>query len=81
MNQAGSDWISVVEACKILGVARNTLKKLIREGTLPAYTIQGVAGYRLKRQDVEALLQPVVVHTPKKQKRNRKTSRGKSSSR
>lgn len=81
MNQAGSDWISFVEACKILGVSRNTVKKLIREGALPAYTIQGIAGYRLKRHDVEALLQPVVVNTPKKPKRSQKTSRGKSSSR
>lgn len=81
MNEIGADWISVVEACKILGVSRNTLKKLIREGTLPAYTIQGIAGYKVKRHDVEALLQPVVVDTPKQQKRGVKTPHSKSKSR
>lgn len=67
MSQAGTEWISVTEASKVLGVARNTLKKLIREGTLPAYTVQGVRGFRLKRPDVEALLRPVVVASPRKQ--------------
>ena len=81
MNQTGSDWISVVAACKILGVSRNTLKKLIREGTLPAYTIQGIAGYKIKRHDVEALLQPVAVETSKKQKRSERITRSKSRAR
>jgi excisionase family DNA binding protein len=75
MNQTGSDWISFVEACKILGVSRNTVKKLIRKGTLPAYTIEGITGYKLKRHDVEALLRPVVVDSPKKQTRGGKTTR------
>ena len=81
MSPAGADWISAAEACKILGVSRNTLKKLIREGTLPAYTIQGVAGYRVKRGDVQALVQPVVADSPKKVNRIGKTARSASRSR
>lgn len=56
----------MVEACQILGVSRNTVKKLIREGALPAYTIQGVTGYRLRRHEVQALIHTVDVETPKK---------------
>ncbi len=51
----------MVDACKILGVSRNTLKRLIREGIVPAYEVQGVAGYKLRRDEVEALIEPVVV--------------------
>jgi len=40
-----------------------------------AYTIQSVAGYKIKRHDAEALLQPVVVDASKQQKRGRKTTR------
>lgn len=67
----GSHWISLAEAQSILGISRNTLKKLIREGTLPAYTIEGVVGYKVKRSDVEALIKPVVVERPKKKKHAR----------
>lgn len=56
-----SEWISLKDACDLLGVAPNTIRKLIRTGVLPAFEIKGVKGYQIKRVDVEALITPVVV--------------------
>ncbi len=58
----------MVDACEILAVSRNTLKKLIREGTLPAFTIRGVAGYRLRRHEVQALMRRVLIASLRKKK-------------
>ena len=54
------NWVSPKEAREILGVTRNTLKGLVRKGILPAYTVEGVVGFRFKRLEVEALIKPVV---------------------
>ncbi len=67
-----SGWLSVEDACSILGISRNTLKKLIREGNVPAYTIAGVVGYKLKREDVEALIKPVSIQKPPKESSRKK---------
>jgi excisionase family DNA binding protein len=64
-----SEWISLKDACELLGVAPNTIRKLIRTGVLPAYEIKGVKGYQIKRLDVEALITPVVVKTTKARKK------------
>lgn len=71
MGQNQSDWVTLAEACEMLGVARNTLKKLIREGRVNAYTVDGVVGYKLKRQDVQALIKPVPVSTTKQKKKRK----------
>jgi excisionase family DNA binding protein len=63
-----SKWVGQKEARDILGVARNTLKRLMREGILPAYQIEGVVGYRFKRDEVEALIRRVVPGVPPKKK-------------
>ncbi|MBI3913127.1 MAG: helix-turn-helix domain-containing protein [Chloroflexi bacterium] len=47
------------DVCQILGATRNTIKKLIRDGILPAYAIDGIVGYRFKRAEVESLIKPV----------------------
>jgi excisionase family DNA binding protein len=75
MSKDVHDWISITEACKHLGISRNTLKKLVREGIVPAYRIQGVIGYRLKRNEVEALVRPVVVVAQKKLNSSSRTTR------
>ena len=62
------EWISMKEACELLGVAPNTVRRLIREGVLPAYEIKGVRGFQIKRADVEALITPVKVKSSKKKK-------------
>ncbi len=54
-----SDWIGVTEAKEILGLSVNTVKKLIREGILPAYEVPGVRGPRFHRQDVENLIRRI----------------------
>lgn len=67
------EWLSVEDACALLGISRNTLKKLIREGRVPAYTIEGVVGYKLKRSEVDTLIKPVPVQ-PTNKKFSRKTA-------
>ena len=63
-----SEWITMKEACDLLGVASNTIRRLILTGVLPAYEIKGVRGYQIKRADVEALITPVKVKPEKKKK-------------
>jgi len=63
-----SEWITMKEACDLLGVASNTIRRLILNGVLPAYEIKGVRGYQIKRADVEALITPVKVKPEKKKK-------------
>ncbi len=54
-----SNWIGIAEACEILGVSPNTVKKLVRKGILPAYQIAGVRGLQFHPEDVEKLVQRV----------------------
>lgn len=68
-----NEWITLKEACEMLGVAPNTVRGLVRKGVLPAYEIKGVRGYQLKRVDVAALIRPVQVQPQKKQGRKRKS--------
>ncbi len=52
MKASGSDWLSVVQVCRRLGVSRLTLLRLIDAGALPAYRIG--RRIRLRAADVEA---------------------------
>jgi excisionase family DNA binding protein len=61
-----SEWISMKEPSELLGVTPNTVRRLIRDGVLPAFEIKGVRGYQLKRADVETLITPVKVKPSKK---------------
>ena len=68
------EWIGVIEASKILGIAPNTVKGLVQKGILPAYEITGVRGYQFKRQDVLAMIkrvEPRQAHSPKPKKKKR----------
>lgn len=58
-NSVRFDWVGVKEACDILGISRPTLHRLIREGYLPTYQIEGVRGYQFKREDVLGLIKRV----------------------
>ncbi len=51
--------IGLKEACKILQLSPNTVKRLVREGRLPAYQVAGVRGLQFEREDVEKLITPV----------------------
>ena len=69
------EWITMKEACELLGVAPNTIRRLVRRGVLPAYEIRGVRGYQLKRADVEGLISPVKVNTPAEEPAKRAKSK------
>jgi excisionase family DNA binding protein len=51
-----AEWLSLKDACEILGLNPNTVRKLIRTGVLPAYEIKGVRGPRFKKEDFEGLI-------------------------
>lgn len=51
-DQLEAELISVPEACRFLGVHRNTLYKLIREGEVPAFRLVKGGRWRFKRSDL-----------------------------
>ncbi|KAB2808351.1 helix-turn-helix domain-containing protein [Pimelobacter simplex] len=51
--------ISIQSAAKLLGQSAKTVRRRIADGTLPAERIKGSNQYRVKRADVEAMLEPV----------------------
>jgi len=63
------EWITMKDACELLGVAPNTIRRLIRAGVLPAYEIKGVRGFQLKRVDVESLVTRVEVKKAEKKRK------------
>jgi excisionase family DNA binding protein len=68
------DWLSLKEACEILGLAPNTVRKLIRTGVLPAYEIKGVRGPRFRKEDLEVLITPIQPQSSKqKDSKNKKS--------
>lgn len=70
-----SDWIGVTDAKEILGVSVNTVKKLIRQGILPAYEVPGVRGPRFHRADVENLIRRIEPTEEKSQVKGKKKPR------
>ena len=58
-NESNRSWIRTGEAADLLGISKNTLKRLVREGLLKAYRVKGVTGLQFRRQDVLALLEEV----------------------
>jgi len=55
MNQ--SEIISVPQACKFLGVHRNTLYKLIGEGEIPAFRLTTGGRWKFKKSELEEWLE------------------------
>jgi excisionase family DNA binding protein len=51
--------ISVEQAAEILTMTKQTVRRRISDGSLPAYRIAGQPTIRVWRSDVEALLQPI----------------------
>lgn len=70
-----SDWIGMAEAKEILGLSHNTVKKLIRQGILPAYEVPGVRGPRLHRADVEKIIRRIEPTEEKPAAKGRKKPR------
>jgi len=52
-----SDIISVPQACEFLGVHRNTLYKLIREGEIPAFRLVKGGRWKFRRSELEQWLE------------------------
>lgn len=52
-------WLNVSEAADYLGVSRQTLYRLMDKGTLPYYTIEGLQGRRIEKEDLDALVKKV----------------------
>lgn len=55
--EEGGDVISVAEACRFLGVHRNTLYRLIREEELPAFKMSRGGRWRLRRTNLRDWLE------------------------
>jgi excisionase family DNA binding protein len=52
-----SDIISVAEACKFLGVHRNTLYKLIQAREIPAFRMMTGGRWKFRRSELEQWLE------------------------
>ncbi len=50
------DWLNVKEASEYLQVSRETIYSLMERGLLPYSEVQGVRGRRIRREDLDALL-------------------------
>ncbi len=57
------DLLTTTEVAAALRVTRATVTAWVRDGQLPALTLPGGRGYRIRRSDVEAFLVPAE-HTP-----------------
>ncbi|MSP12815.1 MAG: DNA-binding protein [Chloroflexi bacterium] len=57
MADTEQEWLNVSEAAELLGVSRPTIYKLMDKGLLPYQKIKGIQGRRIKRDDLEILLQ------------------------
>ena len=53
------EWLKTGQAADILGISKNTLKRLVKEGYIKAYRVRGVRGWQFKLEDVLSLLQEV----------------------
>lgn len=52
-----ADIMSVPEACKFLGVHRNTLYKLIQEGEIPAFRMTRGGRWKFRRAELHQWLE------------------------
>ena len=60
MTDSGADFVTVQEAARMLGMARMTFWRRLREGAMPVYRSERDRRVRLvKRADVERMLEPV----------------------
>ncbi len=62
-------WFNVSEAAKYLGISRDTLYKLMDDGVLRYYSLKGVQKRRLKKEDLDSLME----QAPEPQKKNAKS--------
>ncbi|CCH77731.1 putative phage excisionase [Nostocoides japonicum T1-X7] len=58
---APSSYLSLGEVAAELGITDRTVRNYVARGVLPAHRIKGSRLIRVRRSDVDALLQPVPV--------------------
>jgi len=51
-------WFTIAEACEYLRVSKSTIYDYMNDERLPFFTLAGSKTRRLKRQDLDALLEP-----------------------
>lgn len=51
--------VDIAEAANALGVSTKFIRRRIADGSLPAFRIKGSRLIRIRRSDLEALMQPV----------------------
>ena len=66
--QGGREYYTPEEAAAALGIHVQTMRAYIRTGRLPAYRIAGERAIRIRRNDLERILEPLV---PEKEKAER----------
>jgi excisionase family DNA binding protein len=57
-SQEGTVWLTAPEAQDYLKVSKTTLYNLMKDGRLPFFYIAGTRQRRVRRHDLDALLQP-----------------------
>ena len=58
-NESGQqEWFTPTEAATYLRVSRQTIYKYMDQGLLPYYELKSGGGRRLRRADLDALLEP-----------------------
>lgn len=50
-------WLTPSEAMRYLGISHQTLYNLMNSGTLPFYTIKNVRKRRIRKEDLDALME------------------------
>lgn len=73
MSDRSKDWLNVSEAAAYLGVSRKALYHIMEQGLLPYTQVLGLRGRRIKKEDLDTLLQK----SGGEDKRVKKTERGK----
>jgi excisionase family DNA binding protein len=58
-GKTGRDFLTPEEAAEALGIHVQTMRGYIRSGRLPAYRLAGERAIRIRRPDLEKLLEPV----------------------
>lgn len=53
-----TEWFTVAEACAYLRVSNTTLYEYMKSKRLPFFYLAGTRNRRLKKQDLDALLEP-----------------------
>lgn len=57
-DKENAKWYTVAEACEYLSVSNSTLYTYMKDRRLPFFYLAGTRQRRLRKQDLDALLEP-----------------------